>query len=184
VATPLAGIDRRFQSILSDKEYLVASVLHPQFKLHFLPEDARLNTKRMVLAYVHEVAEESSRETVNGEAGVMMSSTSDNAMTEDDDDLYSFMNTAQQFAEAGNPITREVETFLEAKSTNIQSLADYPAVAKAFVKANSTLPSSAAVERLFSTAGMILSPRRCKMTDKLFDTVVFLKCRPACFSSA
>jgi hypothetical protein len=105
-------------------------------------------------------------------------------MTEDDDDLYSFMSTAQQFAEAGNPITREVETYLEAKSTNIQSLADYPAAAKAFVKANSTLPSSAVVERLFSTAGMILSPQRCKLTDELFDKVVFLKCRPACFSSA
>jgi hypothetical protein len=43
------------------------------------------------------------------------------------------------------------------------------------VKANSTLPSSAAAERLFNIAGMILSPRRCKMTDKLFDEVVFLK---------
>jgi hypothetical protein len=41
----------------------------------------------MVLAYVHEVAEEGNRETVNDEAGVMMSSMSDNAMTEDDDDL-------------------------------------------------------------------------------------------------
>jgi hypothetical protein len=95
-------------------------------------------------------------------------------MKEDDDNLYIFMNTAQQFAEIGNPITREVQTYLEAKSTNIQSLADYAAVAKAFVKANSTLPSNAAVKRLFSTAGMILSPRRCKMTDKLFDKVVFL----------
>jgi hypothetical protein len=116
----------------------------------------------MVLAYVHEVAEESSREMVNSEAGVMMSSMSDNAMTEHDDDLYSFMNTAQQFVEAGNPIIREVDTFLEAKSRNIQSLADCPAVIKAFMKANSTLPSSAAVECLFSTAGMILSPQRCK----------------------
>jgi hypothetical protein len=73
----------------------------------------------MVLAYVHEVAEESSRETVNGGAGIMMLSTSDNAMTEDDDNLYSCMKTVQQFAEAGNPITREIETYQEAKSTNI-----------------------------------------------------------------
>jgi hypothetical protein len=155
------------------------------------------------------------------------------------------MNTVHQFAETSNPITREIETYLEAKSTNIESLADYPAVAnigvnpggwefvtlqilkwgscrgleswrvwfqvfyavkgrdrnpgppsfqtrltplfaKAFVKANSILPSSAAVEHLFSSAGMMLSPRRCKMTDraKLFDTVVFLTCRPAYVSSA
>jgi len=32
------------------------------------------------------------------------------------------------------------------------------------------------MERLFSIAGMILSPQRCKMTNKLFDKMVFLKC--------
>ena len=35
-----AGIDRRFQAVLSDREHLIASALLPQFKLNFLPEDA------------------------------------------------------------------------------------------------------------------------------------------------
>jgi len=54
-----AGIDHRFLDVLSDKEHLISTVLHPQFKLNFLPEDARLNTKRTVLAYVQQVADES-----------------------------------------------------------------------------------------------------------------------------
>jgi len=53
-----AGINSRFQAVLSDKEHLVASILHPQFKLNFMPEDARLSMKRAVLAYIHEVADE------------------------------------------------------------------------------------------------------------------------------
>jgi len=54
------GINRRFHAVLTDKEHLIASILHPQFKLNFLQEqeDARLNMKRMVLAYIQEVADE------------------------------------------------------------------------------------------------------------------------------
>lgn len=54
---------------------------------------------------------------------------------------------------------------MDAKPTSIQSLTDYPAVARAFVKANATLPRSVAVEDFFSMVGMILSPRRCRMSD-------------------
>jgi hypothetical protein len=88
--------------------------------------------------------------------------------------------TSARNESAGSPVARQVEEFMESKSTSLLSLKDYPQVARAFVKANSTLPSSAAVERLFSIAGMILSPRRCKISDKLFDKMVFLKCRANC----
>jgi len=99
--------------------------------------------------------------------------TSAAATKEDEDDLYSSMNVAPQQAAAGSPVNKELEDFLESKATSIKSLSDYLMVARAFVKANSTLPSSAAVEHLFSIAGIVLSPRRCKMSDKLFDRLVF-----------
>ena len=56
------GIDRRFQAVLSDREHLIACALLPQFKLNFLPEDAWLSVKRLVLNYVQEVAAESHSE--------------------------------------------------------------------------------------------------------------------------
>ena len=46
------------------------------------------------------------------------------------------------------------------------SLLDYPAVADAFRKSNTTLPSSAAVERLFSAASQVLTARRCRLADE------------------
>jgi len=54
-------------------------------------------------------------------------------------------------------------------------LSSYPAVKEAFIKANSTLPSSAAVERLFSAAGQILCSRRGKLSDDMIDKMLFLE---------
>ena len=59
---------------------------------------------------------------------------------------------------------------------NSSILRDYPAVANAFIKAKSTLLSSAVVERLFS-AGQILIPRRCSLSDDHFDWMVFVRDR-------
>jgi len=144
-------------------EHLIASAFLLQLKLNFLPEDARLSVKRQVLNYVQEVAVESHTEAHLPTA----------AVAQDDDDLFSYTNSAGRQA-AGTPVARQVEESMESKSTSLLSIKDYPHVARAFVKANSTLPSSAAVERLFSIAGMILSPRRCKISDRLFDKMVFL----------
>jgi hypothetical protein len=126
----------------------------PQFKLNFLPENGRLSVKRQVLNYVQEVAVENYTEAHLPTADV----------AQDDDDLFSFVTSAGSES-AGSPVARQVEEFMESKSTSLLSLKDYPQVARAFVKANSTLPSSAAVERLFNIAGMILSPRRCKISE-------------------
>ena len=46
------------------------------------------------------------------------------------------------------------------------------AIADTFRKANTTLPSSAAVERLFSAA----APARCRLSDETMDRLMFLRC--------
>jgi hypothetical protein len=84
-----AGIDSRFQAILDDKEHLIASVLHPQFKLNLLPEDARLGMKRQVLAYVQKVADDGN-DMLNETCAT---TTSADIAKEEDDHLFSFMNS-------------------------------------------------------------------------------------------
>ena len=49
------------------------------------------------------------------------------------------------------------------------------AIKKLCVTYNTTLPSSAPVERLFSSAGLIKTPRRNKLTDKMFEILLMLK---------
>lgn len=46
---------------------------------------------------------------------------------------------------------------------------------KLFIKYNTSLPSSAAAERLFSTAGDILRPKRSSLTANNFEQLVMLK---------
>ena len=44
-----------------------------------------------------------------------------------------------------------------------------------FIKFNTPIPSSAAVERLFSTGKDILKPKRSRLTDKHFEMLLFLR---------
>jgi len=48
-------------------------------------------------------------------------------------------------------------------------------IKKLFVTYNTTLPSSAPVERLFSSAGLIETPRRNKLSDKMIEVLLMLK---------
>ena len=62
------------------------------------------------------------------------------------DDLHSFMTAPGQGGGESSTVLNKLEQFLQSNERNIQSLADYPSVARTFMKANSTLPGSAAVE--------------------------------------
>ena len=44
-----------------------------------------------------------------------------------------------------------------------------------YIKFNSPIPSSAAVERLFSTGKDVLKPKRSRLTDKHFEMLLFLR---------
>ena len=69
----------------------------------------------------------------------------------------------------------QVDAYLGSKLKTIDSLLPCPTLATAFMKINSTLPSSAAVERLFSAAAQVLTVRRCRMSDETLDQHIFLR---------
>ncbi|XP_059353657.1 uncharacterized protein LOC132088593 [Daphnia carinata] len=68
----------------------------------------------------------------------------------------------------------KVETFLKMCG-NLDDLPNYPTIMKMYKRYNVTLPSSAAVERLFSQAGLIFTAKRYQLTDKHFEMLLFLK---------
>jgi len=65
--------------------------------------------------------------------------------------------------------------YLRDPSHDFHQLGSYPSVARVFLKFNTTIPSSAPVERLFSAAGQILLPRRNRLSDDMFEKLLFLK---------
>jgi len=87
--------------------------------------------------------------------------------SDNDDDLFSYLKL--QDITSFSPVAVQLDNYLSSASTSVERLASYPRVTNAFIKANSTLPSSAAGERLFSAAGQILCSRRCKLSDKHLD---------------
>ncbi|KZS07411.1 Uncharacterized protein APZ42_028873 [Daphnia magna] len=63
----------------------------------------------------------------------------------------------------------EVESYLNHGSTKLSSLQRFPTIKKIFMEYNSALPSSAACERVFSTAGLIFTAKRTRLSDLNFE---------------
>lgn len=66
--------------------------------------------------------------------------------------------------------------FFAEESQELQLLDRYPEIKSVFIKYNTPLPSSAAVERLFSFATMTNLPKSHKLSDSMFEKRVVLKC--------
>ena len=69
----------------------------------------------------------------------------------------------------------EALQFLNDPSHELEQLRKYPVVARVFVKYNTSVPSSAPVERLFSQAGLILTPHRNRLSDEYSKHFCFLR---------
>jgi hypothetical protein len=96
-------------------------------------------------------------------------STTDAGGDTDSSDFFSDLNAEQ----ANQPHLK----YLQDSSREIGMLNKHPAVKQVFLRFNSTIPSSAPVERLFSrpTGAIILSKRRNRLNDKTFETLLILK---------
>lgn len=69
----------------------------------------------------------------------------------------------------------ELLNFLKNKNTDLKSLFAFPKVLIKFIQFNTGLPSSAPVERLFSTGGNIMTSKRHRLSDNCFENLVLLK---------
>jgi len=72
-------------------------------------------------------------------------------------------------------VMNELDLFLVDKDERLACLNKYPSVKNVFLRFNTAIPSSAPVERLFSAGTIILTARRNRLTDDLFETLLLLK---------
>jgi hypothetical protein len=164
-AALIAGINKRFGHLFDDSEFLLASVSHPKFKTSWIDDpELKLRCSMLLLNAVQMASDECSAAPVQSMSTV---STTDAGGDTDSSDFFNDLNVEQ----TDQPHLK----YLQDSSREIDMLNKHPAVKPVFLRFNSTIPSSAPVERLFSTGAIILSKRRNRLSDKTFETLLLLK---------
>ena len=183
------GIKKRFGESLNSMENQLASAFHPCFKLAWLPyleyagfEKESIDTmKNQIKRKMEHLVQNSSFNNDN------LSDKSENNLdnlVEDDffQDFESRKGEARQ-----SPQSEAIDQFLKEPTISPREKPSpinfkNSIIKDLFIKYNTPLPSSAAVERLFSIGKDVLKPKRSGLTDEHFEMLVFLK--RACKTSA
>lgn len=172
----ISNLKRRFPFMdLENKQsipYAFAAVSHPKFKLNWIEDHDDLEKIKKAFIFechkFHNKAEDQSSET----SGSL-----------NEDDFFSELNnmstksaqSADETLNESNFIESRFLSYINDKSNKVISLQKYDIIKNIFVKYNTTLPSSAPVERIFSTGLEIFTPRRNRLSPKVFEQLLFLK---------
>nr|BAA12334.1 unnamed protein product [Oryzias latipes] len=87
----------------------------------------------------------------------------------DDEDFFASLKPTTHEA------SKELDGYLACVSDTRESLLTFPAICSLSIKTNTPLPASAACERLFSTAGLLFSPKRARLDTNNFENQLLLK---------
>ena len=187
VSAILNGIQRRFETLLNNTDNQLASALHPSFKLAWL------------LFLVHAgICNNDSIEMMRNQIKTKMEHLVRCRMNEcnHSDSSYNQSESPVKLINVGDDFFREIESNAEPQNQAPESHAveqflkettaphcERPSplhfkskiLMNLFIQYNTALPSSAAVERLFSVGKDVLKPKRSGLTDEHFEMLVFLK---------
>ena len=179
VCRPLAkalklGVHKRFNDYFESEEWIVAAVATPCFKLKcFRGAAKKEQARQLLLKKVREVDFEQphedapdtqSQQSSNGK-GPLLSRWLDS----DDEDMPE---------ENSDYCEKQVKNYLAVTGPNrkkLSQLHNFPEIKKVYKKYNVGTPSSAAVERFFSTCGKVYRNERTRLTNANFESHAMLK---------
>ena len=87
----------------------------------------------------------------------------------DEDNFFSTMKSRRSEGSG------ELEGYLACASESMDLLNSFPNVKKLSLKLNTGLPASAACERLFSSAGLLFTAKRARLSAENFENQLLLK---------
>lgn len=177
-----SNFNKRFENFLllhknwdaACKQAILASASNPQFKLRFLTINNQFNTNTMIKK-VQELLVAAMKSLDEHYTDTSLLEINEDGSDGSSDAFFDFECSSSSSIPNQDSYEMEMLKFLGEGSSSLSSLHQYQRIKKVFLKYNTPLSSSAPVERLFSLAGHILSPKRNRLSDKLFNQLVFLK---------
>ncbi|XDV25427.1 hypothetical protein PO909_029347, partial [Leuciscus waleckii] len=158
------GLKNRFSENFEDPELIAAAILLPKFKTLCTKDETVLKK-----GHVWDIYCFSGLDYINLEMETLHPLSTLHATSSDDDDFFSSIKSNAQES------SKELEGYLACCADHTSMLKTFPSICKLYIRLNTPLPASAACERLFSTAGLLFSPRRARMDSSNFENQLLLK---------
>ena len=166
----VVSVKKRFTPFLDDADAQLAAAVHPKFKLDWV-EDVSQKTALIDLLR-RRVASISQTESNISQPAQRPSEMEISRKAAGD--FFAILSEKRRASSQTTEID-EVTEYLKDTSEDIQSLNKYPHIRQLFLRYNTGLPSSAAVERLFSLGGRIFAPLRTRMSSSHFEMMMFMR---------
>ncbi|KAL5238145.1 hypothetical protein ACI65C_005555 [Semiaphis heraclei] len=182
----IKSLEKRFDYIykletLPSKTFILASISHPNFKLNWVPVRYKKLCKQLFL---------SECDKINAVEKITENASEDEHDGASDNEFYNILNGAdddfegcnsgdtvgENRRENNNLASVQALSYLDCKNKELSLLDNFPIVKQVFLKYNMSLPSSAPVERLFSSGSQILTPRRNRLSDTVFEMLLCCRC--------
>lgn len=158
----LQAIKDRFSAILDSKDALIAAVTLPRFKVRWLKDETRRDAARRLLISECRARIPEEEQVRPAEAPPGPSSQND---------FFAFEEEEQTSYTADT----EVMEYLKSPKTDMEVLRQFPRIKDISRQYNTPTPSSAPVERLFSQGGIVLTPRRNRLSDRKFESILLMR---------
>lgn len=158
-----------FQFNIANKDFILPAATLPRFKMNFIAgEENKLFVKNLLTMDCKKIGDEDDNQVEQKEIP-------ENVAANDDFIIFYSDSSANRRNSIDNVIENEVVQYLNDSRVNLDMLNDYKFIRKLFYKYNTTLSSSAPVERVFSQSTLIFTPRRNRISNENFEKVIFPK---------
>ena len=159
-----ASILQRFSGIFDSKSAIIAAITLPKFKLRWVESQQKKDSlKQMLLDEMRLYDDESVVQENNCKESLGKANKKK--------DFYEFNSDEECISK--DTIESEANAYL-GNAKKLDCLHKYLIIKKLFLKYNTTIPSSAPVERLFSLGSLVLTPKRNRLTDARFEKLLLM----------
>lgn len=175
-------IERRFGSMMKisdeNKDLVLAAVVHPNFKLSWIQEESDREYAQSLLINSYISLVHSKQSDVQTSQAVDPVPVGKQKSKESD--FFKHLRLNERRTSTDEVLTMEIWKYISQPITDdgaiqMNQIRSMPFLEVLFRKYNTTLSSSAAVERLFSNATLIFTPQRNRISDEHFERALLVR---------